>query len=53
MTTSEILWLVHTENVQRLRQDNPRKLRPYLIEMGDEVTLRQWDKEQMSAKSNN
>lgn len=49
MTTPELLWLVHEERVEGLREHNPKKLRQYLIEIGDEETLRAHDKQMMSS----
>lgn len=39
--------MVHAETVRRLMEEKSPKLRPYLIEMGDEETLRDWDNSQM------
>lgn len=50
LTFSEILWLVHTENIEYLREHNPRGMRRYLIDMKDEETLIIWDREQMKAR---
>lgn len=47
MTTGEILWMVHQDTVQHFKDNEPGKVRKYLIDMGDEETLISWDKEQM------
>ena len=47
MTTGEILWLVHQDTVQYLKDEEPNKVRKYLIAMGDEEALIAWDNDQM------
>lgn len=51
MTTAEILWMVHEERISYYRENDTKKLRPYLISMKDEDTLLQWDREMMASKS--
>lgn len=53
MTTAEILWMVHEDTVEYLKEYEPRKVRKYLIEMGDEEALRAYDAEMMKSSANN
>lgn len=48
-TTPEILQVIHAENIEYLRNHKKNKLRPYLIHVGDEDSLRQVDLENMNS----
>lgn len=44
---AEVMWLVHTTTIQRMKQDSPHQLRRYLTSVKDYTALREWDKSQM------
>ena len=43
----EILWYVHTNAVERMKEDKSPKIRMYLTSTKDYTSLREWDKAQM------
>lgn len=43
----EILWYVHTNAVERMKEDKSPKIRVYLTSTKDYTSLREWDKAQM------
>lgn len=43
--------MVHEDNVAYYREHEPRKLRRYLIDMGDEDVLLQYDREMMKSSA--
>lgn len=44
---AEILWMVHTSTIERLKEDKPNQVRLYLNQTKDYTALREWDKSQM------
>lgn len=49
MSTAEIMWLVHHENINAIRDGDKRKMRRYLTDSADEDMLEEWDREQMKS----
>lgn len=47
MSATEILWLVHTNTIERLKEDKPAQVRLYLTSTKDYTSLREWDKSQI------
>lgn len=44
----EILWYVHTNTVENMKEDKSPKIRMYLTATKDYTSLREWDKAQMN-----
>lgn len=44
---AEILWMAHLSTIERMKEDEPKKVRMYLNETKDYTALREWDKSQM------
>lgn len=44
---AEILWMVHINTIERLKEDKPNQVRMYLNQTKDYTALREWDKSQM------
>ena len=48
---AEMLWAVHLNTIDRLKQDKPNQVRMYLNQTKDYTALREWDKSQMKDSS--
>lgn len=47
LSFAEIMWLVHTDTIQRMKESAPNRVRLYLTETKDYTALREWDNSQL------
>lgn len=47
LSAVELIWLVHTNTIERLKEERPQQVRIYLNATKDYTSLREWDKSQM------
>lgn len=50
-SAAEMLWMVHTNTIQNLKEDKPSQVRLYLTKTRDYTALREWDVSQMKDSS--
>ena len=48
---AEILWMVHLNTIEHLKEDKPHQVRLYLTQTKDYTALREWDRSQIKDSS--
>lgn len=47
----ELLWLIHSNVLNNLKEERPQQVRSYLTEVKDYAALREWDNSRMKDNS--